>query len=136
MALLLLGVGAAQAAESRIPIKLTQTERDFVLTEMRAFLLAVQQVVVGLSGDDMQQVEQSAHKVGMHTARQVPPLLKQKLPQGFKRLGMDTHKRFDQLALDAKQVGDRSLVLEQLSTLMQNCVACHEMFRFELESVK
>ncbi len=125
-------VGAA--SDGRTAIYLEQSERDFVLTEMRTFLLSVQQITAGLSKDNMQQVAQAARQVGMGTAGQVPGSLMGKIPMGFKRLGMDTHKRFDQLALDAKDLGQKGLVMEQLSELMQNCVACHAIYRFELES--
>jgi len=125
-------VGAA--SDGRTAIYLEQSERDFVLTEMRTFLQSVQQITAGLSKDNMQQVVQAAHQVGMGTAGQVPGSLMGKLPMGFKRLGMDTHKKFDQLALDATDLGQKDLVMEQLAELMQNCVACHEIYRFELES--
>ncbi len=124
-------VGAA--SDGRTAIYLEQSERDLVLKEMRTFLLSVQQIIAGLNGDDMRQVADAARQVGMATAGGVPGSLMGKLPMGFKRLGMDTHGKFDQMALDAKQLGDKGLVVEQLSELMQNCVACHEMYRFELE---
>ena len=38
---------------------------------------------------------------------------------------------FDQLALDADQLGDRDHVLEQLGVLMNNCIACHAQYRLE-----
>jgi len=127
-------VGAA--SDGRTAIYLEQSERDFVLTEMRTFLLSVQQITSGLSKNDMQQVANAAHQVGAATAKQVPGSLMGKLPIGFKRLGMDTHGKFDQLALNAKEIGDKELVLEQLAELMQNCVACHEIYRFDLEQDK
>ena len=125
-------VGAA--SDGRTAIYLEQSERDLVLAEMRTFLQSVQQITNGLSENDMQQVAQAARQVGMLTAGQVPGSLMGKLPIGFKRLGMDTHGKFDQMALDAKDIGDNGLVMEQLAELMQNCVACHEIYRFELES--
>ncbi len=124
-------VGAA--SDGRTAIYLEQSERDLVLTEMRAFLSSVQQITSGMSKDNMQQVVQSAHQVGMATAGQVPGSLMGKLPMGFKSLGMDTHKKFDQLALDATELGQKDLVAEQLAELMQNCLACHEAYRLEVE---
>lgn len=121
------------AGDGRTAIYLGQSERDLVLAEMRTFLLSVQQITNGLSNNDMQQVAQAARQVGMRTAGQVPGSLMGKLPVGFKRLGMDTHGKFDRMALDAGDIGDKGLVLEQLTELMQNCVACHEIYRFELE---
>jgi hypothetical protein len=124
-------VGAA--SDGRTAIYLEQSERDFVLTEMRTFLMSVQQITTGLGKNDMQQVAAAARQVGAATAKQVPGSLMGKLPMGFKRLGMDTHAKFDQMALDAKEMGNRELVLEQLGELMQNCVACHEIYRLDLE---
>ncbi len=63
----------------------------------------------------------------------VPGTLMGKLPLEFKKLGFDTHTRFDQLALDAEQLGDPGHSLTQLAELMQNCVACHAAYRFEVE---
>ena len=123
-------VGAA--SDGRTAIYLEQSERDFVLTEMRTFLMSVQQITTGLGKNDMQQVAAAARQVGAATAKQVPGSLMGKLPMGFKRLGMDTHAKFDQMALDAKEMGNRELVLEQLGELMQNCVACHASWRFEV----
>lgn len=121
------------ASDGRTAIYLEPSERDIVLAEMRTFLQSVQQITSGLSGDGMQQVAEAARQVGMLTAGQVPGSLMGKLPIGFKRLGMDIHGKFDQMALDAKDLGDKGLVLEQLAVLMQNCVACHARFRFALE---
>ncbi|NOY15605.1 MAG: cytochrome c, partial [Gammaproteobacteria bacterium] len=55
-----------------------------------------------------------------------------KLPLAFKKLGFDTHAKFDQLAMDANDLGDRDHTLQQLSTLMENCVACHAAYRINL----
>ena len=42
-----------------------------------------------------------------------------KLPLEFKKLGMGTHKAFDQLALDAADLGDKGHTMQQLGELMQ-----------------
>ena len=46
-------------------------------------------------------------------------------------LGFDTHRRFDQLALDAEQLGDTQHSLQQLAKLMANCVSCHASYRID-----
>ena len=56
-----------------------------------------------------------------------------RLPLGFKTMGLDTHQAFDQLAMDAEEFGDRDQVLSSLTTLMNNCVACHAAYRIEVE---
>ena len=63
----------------------------------------------------------------------MPASLIGKLPIAFKKLGFDTHDRFDQLALNTEQLGDTGNVLPELAQLMQNCVACHAAYRIDLE---
>ncbi len=122
------------ATDGRTAIILEPAERDLILTEMRAFLGSVQGIVVAANSDDMQTVVEAARKSGMPPQGQVPDALAGKLPLAFKTLGFDTHKRFDQLALDAGQLGDRGHTLEQLGELMNNCIACHAQYRLEAVS--
>lgn len=121
-----------QTADGRQGLLLEPAERDLVLAEMRAFLTRVQQITQGIVEQDFTGIAESARAVGRAAEHEVPGPLVAKLPLGFKRLGFDTHARFDQLALDAEQLGDAGYTLEQLSELMQNCVACHAAYRIEL----
>jgi len=119
--------------DSRTTILLTQKERDLVLFEMRVFLQSVQQITSGISADDMNLVASSARKSGRNAQIAVPGTLIGKLPIAFKKLGFDTHAKFDELALDAEQLGDGEHTITQLGTLLENCVACHSAFKFNIE---
>jgi len=123
---------ASEGTDGRMAIHLTSGERDLVLTEMRAFLESIQQVTKGTIADDMKLVAESARKSGKAAQGAVPGTLVGKLPVAFKKLGFDTHARFDQLALDAEEFGDSDHAMSQLSTLMENCVACHAAYRFDI----
>jgi len=116
-------------SDDRLSIRLQAGERHLVLAEMRAFLISVQQIAEGISKDDMDIVAKHARQVGRAAQREVPGSLREKLPMSFKQLGLDTHTRFDQMALDAEQLGDREHTLSQLSSLLHNCVACHAAYR-------
>ena len=118
-----------QSSDNRLSLQLNDSERNLVLSEMRQFLATVQQITAGLSNDDMQSIVKSARSVGMGAQRDVPVSLMGKLPLEFKKLGFDTHTKFDSLALDAEQLGDPQHTLEQLGQLMQNCVGCHAAYR-------
>lgn len=118
------------STDGRIAIHLEAAERDLVLAEMRAFLTSVQQITRGISENDMQLVAEYSRKAGKAAQGDVPGTLMGKLPMQFKQLGFDTHTRFDQLALDADDLGDAQHALSQLSVLLQNCTACHEAYRF------
>ncbi|WP_286019394.1 hypothetical protein [Candidatus Venteria ishoeyi] len=122
-----------ESTDGRMAIHLTPAERDLVLTEMRAFLESIQKITQGIADNDMKLVVEYAKKVGAAAQGEVPGSLIGKLPIAFKRLGFDTHTKFDQLAMDAESLGDGAYALKQLTELMQNCVACHAGHRLELE---
>ncbi len=121
-----------ESTDGRTTILLDDNERNLVLAEMRAFLTSVQKINQGLAQGDMALVAEYARKAGKAAQGEVPGTLVGKLPLPFKKLGGDTHAKFDQLAMDADDLGDRDHTLEQLSTLMQNCVACHEAYRIDI----
>jgi len=123
-----------QSADGRLAIQLTDNERQLVLSEMRAFLESVQQITQGISEADMPLVAVSARNVGLASQQAVPGSLIGKLPLPFKKLGRDTHAKFDEMAMDAEQFEDSGHSLAQLGELMQNCVACHVAYRFETDS--
>ena len=120
---------ASESNDGRMGIHLNAGERDIVLTEMRAFLESVQKITKGITENNMKLVEESARHVGTAAQGAVPGTLVGKLPIEFKKLGFDTHTKFDQLALDAEEFGDANHALLQLSALMQNCVSCHAAYR-------
>ena len=124
-----------EATDGRTAIQLTKSERDLVLSEMRVFLQSVQQITSGITDDDMEQITKGARQSGRNAQAAMPGSLVGKLPLTFKKLGFDTHAKFDELALDAEQLGDGEHALAQLSTLLGNCVSCHSAFRFEIESL-
>ena len=121
----------SESTDSRASILLDAEEMDIVLAEMRMFLESTQQIIKGANENDMKLVAEVARKVGKTAQGTIPATLREKLPIEFKQLGSETHVKFDQLAMDAEDLEDSSLVLEQLSVLMQNCISCHAAFRLE-----
>ena len=120
-----------ESTDGRMSIQLNAGERDLVLEEMRAFLESVQQITKAAIKNDMKTISESARKVGKAAQTAVPGTLIGKLPIEFKKLGFDTHLKFDELALNADDFGDSNQVLIQLSTLMENCVGCHAAYRID-----
>ena len=130
MAYLFIYQGKTEMAEdNRTIILLEPFERDFVLAEMRGFLIAVQQIVDGIEKDNMAQIAQAAKKVGMATMHEVPGSIRGKLPLAFKKMGHASHSAFDQLALDAEQLGDKEHTLSQLNQILPTCTACHSLYK-------
>ena len=121
----------APSSDGRQALLLEPAERDLVLAEMRGFLEAVQSITAAVGKKESAQIAVEARKVGAAAQQAVPGSLVGKLPLSFKKLGFDTHKKFDMLALDADELEDPEHSLEQLSELMQNCVACHAAYRID-----
>lgn len=123
---------AIKSEDGRLAVQLTLNERDLVLGEMRTFLDSVQKITQGVAKNDFAAVGKAARKVGRAAQQEMPGSLVGKLPLEFKKLGFDTHSKFTQLALDAEQMADAEHTMNQLSELLQNCVACHATFEFEI----
>lgn len=119
--------------DGRTIVYLTETEREAVLSEMREFLESTESIVRGISEVNMELVAENARKSGRAATARMPKTLHHKLPESFRKLGSDTHRRFDELALDAQQLGDEGHSLSQLGALLGNCVSCHALFRIEME---
>lgn len=121
------------ATDGRLSIALQAGERDLVLGEMRGFLQSVQAILAGIQNKDTKTIIEAARRAGATAQEAVPANLMGKLPMEFKKLGFDTHRKFDQLAMDVEQMENAGIALEQLATLMQNCVACHAAYRIDLD---
>ena len=119
--------------DGRTAILLLPGERNLVLAEMRGFLESVQEIIEAVTENDMQAIAKSTHNVGMANAQGVPASLMGKLPLEFKKLGMATHQAFDDLGMEASDMGDGALVMKKLGKLLQNCTACHASYRLEAE---
>ena len=122
-----------EADDGRTAILLSSGERNLVLAEMRGFLESVQEIIEAVVENDMKAIVKSTHNVGMANAQGVPASLMGKLPLEFKKLGMATHQAFDDLGMEAKDMGDGALVMKKLGKLLQNCTACHASYRLEAE---
>ena len=121
----------APAGDGRLVILMPEEERDLVLAEMRSFLASVRAVAAAVEQDDAEALAKAARLSGMSAGRDMPGSLVGRLPIEFKRLGFDTHRRFDQMALDAEQMGDMQLSLQQLTQVLDNCVSCHATYRID-----
>lgn len=126
----------SSSTDGRLAIVLEAAEKDLVLAEMRAFLESIQMITQGLSQDDMTLVVSAAKNVGKEAQGAVPGTLVGKLPLEFKKMGFDTHTRFDQLALNAKEFGDTQTVLTELTIILQNCTSCHATYRLDVVDKK
>jgi len=119
----------APSEDGRTSVVLTKDERNLILDEMRAFLVSVQGVSQAITENNMGKVAELAHKAGMAAEEGTPGSLLQKIPLGMKKLGFGTRDKFDEIAETAKTSKDPVVARKQLDTLMQNCIACHAIYR-------
>ena len=122
--------GSVEPSEDgRTSVVLTKDERNLILNEMRAFLVSVQGVSQAITNNDMETVAELAHKAGMVAEEGTPGSLLQKIPLGMKQLGFGTRKKFDEISETASTLKDADLARTQLDALMNNCIACHAIYR-------
>ena len=115
----------ADEFDSRQALTVTDAQRAKILHEMRALLTGTQNILAGLSNDDMAVVAQAASAIGMGMVEKVEDDVKAALPQEFRQLGMSVHQDFDRIAADAEALKDPKHTLQQLSQTMGKCIACH-----------
>jgi len=122
------------SSDERTGVVVTAPERDLVLSDMRAFLVAVQAIVAAAGAGDIPAVTTAARSVGMAATGQEPVALMGKLPLGLKTLGFATHAAFDTLAQNAEASGDRAAALVELGDVLAMCTACHASYKFVPEA--
>ncbi|MBA4381112.1 MAG: hypothetical protein C0406_00965 [Sideroxydans sp.] len=128
-------VGNVQPSDDgRQAVMLSKDERNALLLEMRVWLQSSQGILAAASEKDFDAVIKSAKASGMEAEADTPGSLFRKLPVEMKTLGFDTRSKFDNIAVEAEKSKDSSLVVKKLSMAMNNCIACHEMYRFVEET--
>ena len=127
----LIAGSTVKGEDGRVAVVLEPGERAFMLHEMRDFVGGLQAISDGLSRGDMQAVAKAARAVGTAKAHDVPVAMLGKLPIEFKKLALGTHREFDTIAADAESVRTPKHTLQQLSDVLQKCVACHSTYQLK-----
>jgi cytochrome c556 len=120
----------APSDDGRQAVLLSKDERNALLLEMRTWLQSSQGILAAASAKDFDAVIRSATASGMSAEATTPGSLFRKLPVEMKALGFDTRRKFDDIAADAGKLKDKDRVVAKLSVAMNNCIACHAMYRF------
>jgi cytochrome c556 len=119
--------------DHRAPLVLNETEKNYVLWEMREMLVAVQGIIEGLSNEDMERVSNAATVMGTHAADQVPAVTVAKLPLQFREWATETHEDFDAISIAARSGESPDMLTFRLSGMLNTCLACHATYRIEVE---
>lgn len=116
-------------SDDRIAIGVKNSERNFILAEMRALLSKVQGLVSLLANNDMDGFIQLTKQLKDESSGETQQALIGKMPIAFKQMSFKIHGDFKQLYDDAVAKNDKDHSLKQVSELMLNCVACHSTYR-------
>jgi hypothetical protein len=109
-------------------------ERNYILNQMRLFVISVQTIAAEFGADDRARASAAAAARGLKRNANdpdFPPTLGTKLPPQWKQLGGGARKGFDVLAERIGAGAGTQKYLEQLGIVMTNCVACHATYRVE-----
>ena len=114
--------------DKRQSLGLNSSEQAAFLTEMRQMLASIQGIISGIGAEDRELIIKSARASGNKMARATPDSIKQKTPTSFKEIGGPTHMMFEELVIRA-EVDDMDMLASFTGELMQQCLACHALFK-------
>jgi len=129
-----MAAAVAGSADARQLVTFPDPMRLHTITSMRDHLLALQEIDVALSQNAFDKAASIAEqRLGMsslelHGAAHIAPFM----PQGMQDIGTQMHRsasRFVVEAQNASVANDVRPALAALSTVMQQCVACHAAYR-------
>jgi hypothetical protein len=124
----------APSGDTRQLVKFPEPMRLHTITSMRDHLLSLQQIDDALSKNDFDQASRVAEqRLGMsslelHGASHIAPYM----PQPMQDIGTAMHHAASRFAVEAQNASvsnDVRPALAALSTVMQQCVACHAAYR-------
>ena len=126
---------ADDLTDTREPTQRTETERTFVLTQMRLFLTSVAAIEEGLGSGDMDQVARVAAARGRKAATTLvrPPTLAAKESDTWKAMIASIGNGFDQIADEATARAPAAQINKTLAETMRNCVGCHKTYRISAD---
>lgn len=120
------GVGQA---DSRVVIRVSETERNLVLEEMREFLHGLHSIQLALARKDMNGVALAAGPMGLILHR-MPAAMRERVPEAFVQMGLGQHEIFEVIARDAVAKNDLAHTLGQVGEALTYCSGCHDTYRF------
>ena len=127
---------ADETTDTREPVQRTDTEKAFVLEQMRLFLASIVEVEEGLGSGDLDLVAREAaargRKANAVLAR--PPTLAVKESDAWKSMIGSVRSGFDQIAEQATARAPAAKINKTLADTMRNCVACHQAYRISAEA--
>jgi len=117
------------APDTRTRIFLSRKESEDLRRGMRSYLESIQGIVDAAGENDMARVAKRAEASGMGMVADVSPAIITRLPPQFIVLSIDTHHKFEQLAVEAARNGSSGRTMDRLRGILANCTTCHSAYR-------
>ena len=115
------------SADNRTSLNLSPMMKQHQLTNMRAHLAAVQEIIIQISAGDFSQASNTAHKK-LGLTKEMEAMCSSFGSDTFKELGISFHKSADDLG-EILEKGNTEESLAALGKTMSYCVACHAQFK-------
>jgi len=112
----------------RMPVPMPPTMANHQKENMRDHLLAVQEIVVALAGDDFAAVERAAARIGFSEESEQMCTHMGAAAPGFTEQALAFHHAADRITIAARE-RDRERILEQLGATLDTCTSCHSAWK-------
>lgn len=112
-------------AAQRMTVQLTESEREFILNEMRAQLDMLYVMSEGLSRKDLTTVAAAAKRRGSDTLNTAPAAVFERTPAPFRDMIVASRTKIDQIAVEAGNKVEPEVILKRTTELLQLCNSCH-----------
>jgi len=119
---------AFDAMDTRTSVPLLPMMAAHQKQNMRDHLLAIQEIIQGLAGNDLPAVEKAAGRIGYSAEEAMMCTHMGAGAPGFTEQALKFHHTADGIAAAAHK-RDRKGALDALAATLQTCTACHAVFK-------
>ena len=123
-----------ETEDDRITVILDNGEKQFVKSEMRLFLYSIQTILNSTIEKDYTTIIETVKRAGGKSRNSAPGSMLKKLPIDFKKLGFETHAKFDKIALAAQRKAPTQEILSLTNETLMTCTTCHATYRFSYKA--
>ena len=119
--------------DNRIIVKYAPDLRELVMSEMRDYLVIMSDIQQGIAENDPKKIYEAASKQGQASIDETPARLLKLSPLACKTMGFQGHHLFQAIADSAKTNYNPQTTIKQMAELTNNCIACHNTYKVEVE---
>ena len=119
--------------DNRIIVKYAPDLRELVMSEMRDYLVIMSDIQQGIAENNPKKIYEAASRQGQASIDETPARLLKLSPLACKTMGFQGHHLFQAIADSAKTNYNPQTTIKQMAQLTNNCIACHNTYKVEVE---